>query len=154
MIRDCLTRIAHIEYGDTIEIVPCPEPFGYRLRTQFHADVSEKKIGFFRSQSHEIEDIKECMVLTPSMNKVLKRLRNGLTQHIKTEGILDIEAAAIGETESIYAAEVIEPTNELKVTVGDEVYLFNAKTFFQGNELMLETLVNEVTSGMGREDGT
>lgn len=150
IIRDCLTRIAHIEFNEDIPVIPSPEPFGYRIRTQFHYDARTKETGFFRRHSHTVVDIDECMVLTREMNGSLNGLRNAV-KDIGYEGnILNIETAAVGEDTSVYCDSIMEPVRELSIGAGGENYLFDARSFFQANQFMLEKLIE---TAVGTEKG-
>ena len=150
IIKDCLTRIAHIDFEGEIRVVPSQEVTAYRLRTQFHAEADSHRIGFFRRQSHEIIDIEKCLVLTAPMNRTLTKLRESLDQHADGVSIANIEAAAIGEKDSIYSESYFEPVNEISIEASGDQFWFNAQSFFQANELMIETLVEEV---VGEEEG-
>jgi len=150
IIRDCLTRIAHIDFEGDIRVVPSKEVTAYRLRTQFHAEADSHRIGFFRRQSHEIIDIEKCLVLTAPMNRTLTKLRESLDQHADGESIANIEAAAIGEKDSIYSESYFEQTKEISIEASGDQFWFNAQSFFQANELMIETLVEDV---VGEEEG-
>ncbi|MDM7921450.1 MAG: hypothetical protein QUS14_04040, partial [Pyrinomonadaceae bacterium] len=54
MIRDSVTRIGKIDWQQEIPIIPSPEPFGYRLRAQWHAETRSGKIGYFRRNSRDL----------------------------------------------------------------------------------------------------
>ncbi|MEZ5306489.1 MAG: class I SAM-dependent RNA methyltransferase [Pyrinomonadaceae bacterium] len=151
MIRDSLTRIAKLEPPEDFKILPSPMEHGYRLRTQFHYSSSKGKLGFFKRLSHEVEDIEHCPILSDGMNRVLRDIRNELKGLRFDEAVTHIDAAAVGEANSIYSSELVAPTEELRMDVFGERFLFNAKSFFQANESMIEILVETAVGGEGGE---
>ena len=146
IVRDCLSRIGHIDPSHEIRAIPCPKENGYRLRTQFHADASSHSIGFFKRQSHQIIDIDHCMVLTEPMNRTLTGIRENLDRYAGDEDMVHIEAAAVEEVTSLYGENLFEPTVEIPISAAGEKFFFNARSFFQANEPLLETLI-EVAVG-------
>ncbi|NNE98998.1 MAG: class I SAM-dependent RNA methyltransferase [Pyrinomonadaceae bacterium] len=146
IIRDSLSRIGKIEFDRDIPIVSSPEQLGYRLRAQWHADTVEKKIGYFKRQSHEIVVTETCPILDPTLEKTLNELQQNLEWETFLAKEINIEAAA-GENEEIsaFSAELIEPTREISIKAGGERYFFNARSFFQGNKYLVEELLTAAT---------
>ena len=130
IIDDCLRRIGHIDI-DPVEVLPSERESGYRLRTKFHYDSVTKAVGFYKRLSHEVVDIEICPVLTDGMNAVLDELRSNVDGF--GDESFDIDAAAFGESHSIYSKNLIEPVHELSAKVNNEEYFFNARSFFQAN---------------------
>lgn len=58
-------------------ILGAKQQLGYRNRIQLRA--RGKEIGFFKKQSHEIIDLKECVVAHPAINASLKKIREERT---------------------------------------------------------------------------
>ncbi len=142
IIRDCLQRIGKIEFEDEIKIIPSPKQYGYRLRTQFHADIKSKKIGFFKRQSHQVIDAETCPILVPELEKNLNDLRRNLDWRDFSEEMINIETASGNEGKvSVYAEELLEPTNEIFYETGGRKIFFNARSFFQGNAFLIKDLV-------------
>lgn len=150
IIKDNLKRIGKIDWTEDIEIIPSPNEFGYRLRTQFHADAKSKKVGFFKRQTHDIIDVKTCPILVPELEKNLNDLRANLDWGKFWENSFNIETAFGNGEVSVYAEELFEPIKEIFCEVKGKKIFFNAKSFFQGNVFLLETLVKtaiEAASG-------
>ena len=143
IIRDCLKRIGKVDFDEDIQIIPSPKEFGYRLRTQFHADKEAKQIGFFGRQSHDVIDIKACPILVPSLEAKLTDLRENLNWKDLSQNIVNIETATAEKKTSVYSDELMEPTNEIFYQLKDDKYFFNAKSFFQGNQYLIKQLVEE-----------
>ena len=141
IIRDCLERIGKIDPALEIEIIPSPEPFGYRLRAQWHAEPGTGKIGYFRRNSRELVDIEHCAVVAPKLGELLENLRSG-RERFAAESTIQIDAACgdNGET-SIFSTDLLEPTTELGFSVASERYIFSARTFFQGNRFLIDRLI-------------
>ena len=150
IIKDSLSRIGKIKYEAEIPIVASPEKFGYRLRAQWHADTRQKKLGYFKRQSHEVVVTETCPILDPPLEKTLQDLQENLEWETFFAEEINIEAAS-GENEevSVYSEELIVPTNEIFLDAAGEKLIFNAKSFFQGNKYLINKLVNTATENAG-----
>jgi 23S rRNA (uracil1939-C5)-methyltransferase len=113
IIRDNLKRIANIREDLEIEAIPSPEPFGYRIRTQVHADPLTRQIGFFRRQSHEVIEAESCPILAPDLDLTVKDLRKSFDWSGAMDEIVNIEASASSGGSSVFADEIFEPVGEL-----------------------------------------
>ena len=142
IIRDCLQRIGKINYEQEIEIIPSPKPYAYRSRAQWHADTRRKKIGYFKRYSHEIIDVKNCPILEPTLEKTLEDFRANLNWEEFWSEKIEIETASANNQVSVYSAELIEPTNEISFDAQGEKYFYNAESFFQGNQFLIEPLID------------
>src|SRR3954467_2004571 len=60
IIRDCLRRIARIDFQDEIPITPSPDIWRYRSRAQWQRDAREMRLGYFERASHRVCDVAEC----------------------------------------------------------------------------------------------
>lgn len=141
IIRDNLKRIGRIDFADEISIIPSPQQYNYRLRTQLHANTKDKTIGFFKRQSHEIIDAKICPILVPELEQNLNDLRENLHWGEFSEEKVNIETASGEKGISVYSEELLEPTNEIFYELDDEKFFFNAKSFFQSNKFLIKELV-------------
>lgn len=152
MIRDCLHRIGKIDFDGEIQIVPSPSEFGYRMRAQWHLDVNNKKIGYYRTNSRDLIDIETCPILSPPLQDTLSELRRGLDWGKFASAVSRIDAACGSQGEvSTFSAELNEPAAEISVNAAGETYFFSARSFFQGNRFLLEKLV-EIAVGDARGD--
>lgn len=141
IIRDCLTRIGKIEYGNKITIIGSPQAYGYRSRAAWHADTRRKRIGYFKRNSHEVIDVETCPILTGELQKTLSGLRENIDWASLWSEIIEIEAANSGEQISIYSNEIVEPTREIFFSAGGEKYFYDADGFFQGNQFLIASLI-------------
>jgi 23S rRNA (uracil1939-C5)-methyltransferase len=140
IIRDCLTRIGRIAYENEIPIVGS-RPYGYRSRAAWHADTRRKRIGYFKRNSHEIIDVETCPILTAELQNVLTGLRENIDWESFWSETVEIEAANAGEEISVYSNEINEPTREISFSAGGEKYFYDADSFFQGNQVLIEALI-------------
>lgn len=140
ILRDSLKRIGKIDYAD-ISIVPSPFEFGYRSRAQWHADTRRRMFGYFKRGSHEIIDIKGCPILTPELESSLAEIRNEIEWDSFWAESIEIEAASSSGQVSVYSEELVEPTLELDFRNGEDRYTYDARSFFQGNQFLIEPLI-------------
>lgn len=142
IIRDCLTRIAKINYDGPIEMIVGPQGFGYRLRAQWHADTRRRMIGYYRRNSRDLIDIAECPVLVPELQAELNRLRSDMPWETFFSEKAQIDAASGDACVSVYSPELMEPTDDVSFRNSGETYFFSARSFFQGNRFLVSELVN------------
>ncbi len=142
IIRDCLHRIAKIEYDAEIPIIPSPDEFGYRLRAQWHADTASRRIGYYRRNSRDLVDIQKCLVLAPELNAELDAMRRELPWETFFADKVQIDAAVGSDgSVSIHSDELAEPAEEIEIAAFGEKFRFSATSFFQGNRSMIDKLV-------------
>lgn len=147
IIKDCLSRIGKINYTGEIPIIGSPQFYEYRSRAQWHVDVRARKIGYFKAKSHDVLDVEVCPILVPEMQTLLNELRETIDWESFAGRIIEIEAATSGEEASIYSSEIVEPTSELSFNAHGNRYFYDANTFFQGNQLLIEPLIEAATGG-------
>ena len=73
IVLDALRRIAKMPDATIEEVIPSPKIWNYRSRIQIQRD-REGKIGFFKSQSHEIVEIEKCLIADERLNEKLRKL--------------------------------------------------------------------------------
>ena len=150
MIRDSLKRIGKIDYENEIAMIASPKPFEYRSRAQWHLETRQKKIGYFKRNSHDIIDIEHCPILDPALDNTLKDLRNTLNWDGFWANRAEIEAACGSEgSVSLYSPEIMEPTDDISFESGDNKYFYSAQSFFQGNQSLIPQLLETALSGAG-----
>jgi tRNA/tmRNA/rRNA uracil-C5-methylase (TrmA/RlmC/RlmD family) len=152
IIRDCLHRIAKIDYDAKIQIIPSPEGFGYRLRAQWHADTTKKQIGYYKRNSRDLVDIQKCLVLAPELNGELEAMRCELPWGTFFADKFQIDAAlGTNGDVSIHSSELAEPAQGIEITAFGEKFRLSARSFFQGNRLMIDNLVETAIGDAGGE---
>lgn len=141
IIRDCLARIGKINYEPEIPIIGSPNDYEYRSRAQWHVDTRRKKIGYFQRKSHDIIDVEICPILQPELQGILTELRETIEWESFWSETVEIETATANGEVSIYSTEIMEPTEEISFAANNETYLHDATSFFQGNTLLVEPLI-------------
>jgi 23S rRNA (uracil1939-C5)-methyltransferase len=142
IIRDCLNRITKIEFEAEIPIIASPLEFGYRSRVRWHLDREKQATGYFRRDSHEVINIRECPIITPGLQAKLNSLGNSIDwASIGSEGA-ELEAATGGDGEvSINCDKMAEPATDLSFGSDGVSYAFSAATFFQANTSLVPKLI-------------
>ncbi len=87
IFQEQLRRLGKIKEIPPVEAVPSPQPYGYRVRAQFH--VKSGKLGFVEDETlrklkgfGEIVDIETCPILHPRINELIPHLK-GLSAEFK-----------------------------------------------------------------------
>ena len=145
-VRETLEHLGHIEVPADVEVIK-GEPWGYRLRTQLHTDVDPVtggvRVGYYARGTNEVVPVSRCPILVPELEALLA----DLPAHLGEGAPQRIDLAA-GDDGAVTVAPVIPglPHGEITAMVGDIVYAYDARTFFQGHRGLLPKLV-EVTVG-------
>ena len=146
IIRDCLRRIAKIDYTDEIKVIASPKEFEYRSRAQWHVETKSRGIGYYKRNSRDLVTIESCPKLVPELNRELQRLRDDLPWENLWSDKAFIEAAAGDDGVSINSPRLIEPS-EISFSALGERFTYAADTFFQGNQFLIPQLVETAISG-------
>ena len=140
ILRDCLSRIGKIDFK-AIPIIASPKSYNYRARAAWHIDTRRRKIGYFQRNSHQVIDVENCPILTAELQETLTALRREIEWESFWAEIVEIEAANSGQDVSIYSNELVEQVAEISFQTNENRYFYNANTFFQGNPLLIESLI-------------
>ena len=152
IIQDSLKRIGKINYEREIPMIASPKQFEYRSRAQWHLDTRKKRIGYFKRNSHEVIDIDHCPILAPELNKAIDDLRANLNWEGFWAERAEIEAASCDDGQiSLFSPEIMEPTEDISFSVNGERYFYSAQSFFQGNRLLIEQLLEAALTGANGE---
>jgi len=140
MIRDCLHRIARLDNVPEIVVTPSPNEWRYRMRATWQIDREERTVGYYERGSRRVCDVADCAVLRPELQAKLEAVRATDWSEFPTDlKHLDVVA---GENGVSFAPRFAEfQTSELSLTVAQEVYQYNAESFFQINPSLLGPLV-------------
>lgn len=146
IIRDCLHRIARLESVPDIVVTPSPNEWRYRMRATWQIDREVGTIGYYERGSRRVCDVVDCAVVKPELQETLEQVRGTEWREFPPDlKHLDAVAGENGVSLSPPFAEF--HTNELKLTVRDEVYHYNAEAFFQINPSLLGSLVEYAIGG-------
>ncbi|MBA2734366.1 MAG: class I SAM-dependent RNA methyltransferase [Acidobacteria bacterium] len=146
IIRDCLRRIAQIEFTGEIPITASPNIWQYRSRAQWQHDPQKKHLGYFERASHRVCDVAACPVLVPSLQETLESLRGQMNESLLPEEATEIQAVAGADGASLAPPVPGHPTREVSRRIGKHHYRFSAEGFFQINHELLEPLIAAAVS--------
>jgi len=148
IIRDSLTRIGKLERYPDIEMVPSPQQFDYRLRAQWHVNRPDKKIGYYRRNSHDLVDIERCLVLAPELEDLLENTRRTLDWDAIWSDKTQIDAA-LGDdgSVSLFSPEFSQNATSVSYSAYGERFFYSAQSFFQGNRFLVNELIKSAVGG-------
>lgn len=153
-VRESLRRLGGIDWSRPIPVRSAAE-FGYRSRAELKvvagAD-SGPRIGYYRAGTQELCEIEDCPILMPAIGRELKLLLAGnstipagATRIFLTAG--DDEVIVAPGTGDNASAESLDALGTAHQTVRGINYGFGVRSFFQGNRLLLDVLVEEALAG-------
>lgn len=148
----------HLPESRDLEIAmqASPSVYGYRSRARVQARGfgKETRVGFFRSQSHRVEDIDHCPLLQPALNEGLAALREVRRRLDSDPGPDEVELVGSPEagewiSASVRGAEgkvegVQVPGPTLVRESGSFTFEVSPASFFQANDSILPALVERV----------
>lgn len=82
ILADCLLRIGKLELQPAEPLVS-PLDFKYRRRGQFKVSQKNGSFGLYKEGTHDVVDIKECLLMTDEINALVKRVRTAALTDIK-----------------------------------------------------------------------
>jgi 23S rRNA (uracil1939-C5)-methyltransferase len=157
IVRSALEKIGGIHWTTPIEVLFSNE-FEYRSRAEVRmardAD-GTRHVGYMRSASNELCAVEECPVLLPSLQAelaVLELQKEDLPKRATRAHL------AAGDAETVRSLANFEDQplgpEEARARVTQHIhgldFEFGARSFFQGNRLLIETLVD---AAIGEERG-
>jgi 23S rRNA (uracil1939-C5)-methyltransferase len=145
IIRDCLRRIAQVDFRGEISITGSPNAWRYRSRAQWQHDPQQMRLGYFERGSHRVCDVAACPVLVPELQAMLESLREQMKKGSLPEGVSEFEAVAGDDDSSLAPPAPEHPTREVSRRIGKHRYRFSAEGFFQINHELLEPLIAAAT---------
>ncbi|HEX8920752.1 MAG TPA: class I SAM-dependent RNA methyltransferase, partial [Pyrinomonadaceae bacterium] len=146
IIRDCLRRIARLEFTGDIPITASPNIWHYRSRAQWQHDSQRRWLGYFERASHRVCDVAQCPVLVPDLQATLESLREQMREDLLPDEVTELQAVAGDEGASLAPPVAQHPTREVSRRIGGHTYRFSAEGFFQINHELLETLLSAALS--------
>lgn len=73
IVRHALARIGREDQVEIRKIIPSPSEWNYRNRAQFRT--IDRKVGFFKRNSHDIVDVDYCHIIEEGLNDELQKIR-------------------------------------------------------------------------------
>jgi len=78
-ITDLFQRVGGFDGARVSEVIPCPQPYGYRnrilVRSQWNGPAKKLNLGFIRTDCNWVCDIESCAIAEPSVNEALLHWR-------------------------------------------------------------------------------
>jgi 23S rRNA (uracil1939-C5)-methyltransferase len=143
-VRETLERIGGLTLPEDLEIVT-GEPWGYRLRTQVHTDrdpvTNAVRVGYLARNSNDLIPVTRCPILVPELEALLPELP-GLLEGPEPPQRLELAAGDADSGVTVAPALPGLPQGEVTFQVGDLVYGYDARCFFQGHRGLLPRLVD------------
>jgi 23S rRNA (uracil1939-C5)-methyltransferase len=146
IIRDCLRRIAQIDFTGEIPIIGSPNAWHYRSRAQWQHDARRMQLGYFERNSHRVCDVAACPVLVPELEATLESLRAQMKDGSLPDELTEFQVVAGDEGASLSPSSPGEPSREVSRRIGRHLYRFSAEGFFQINHDLLEPLILAATN--------
>ncbi len=152
-VRETLRRLGNVEAVPTVTVVP-GQPWGYRLRTQLHVEDGDcgPRVGYFARGSHDFEPVARCPVLVPELEGTL----SVLPRHLRDVSHRRVDLTA-GDDSRWTASPPVEglPQGEVETRIGDVVYAYDARCFFQSHRQLIPSLLEHALGpATGDEEGT
>jgi 23S rRNA (uracil1939-C5)-methyltransferase len=148
IIRDCLRRIAQVEAPGPIRVMPSPKQWHYRTRANWQLEAATKQLGYFERGSNRVCDVEYCAVLTPELQQTLERVRHELSDGANITGPKTIDVVVGDDGISLAPALAGFSPEVIRRRIGNETYSFNAESFFQVNNELVEPLIAEALGGL------
>lgn len=164
ILVDALWRSAKVESGVVQSVIPSCERYGYRNRVQLklHGKGAGLKIGFFRPNSHYVEELLTgCPLANPAINQVLTSLKEVFVNCTETPLINEIQIDSaengvvaiveyVGNNQKLLCDYLISRMVELMPLTGVYLYLVKSKQFIRifGDEFLFYTLITDVVEHM------
>ncbi|MGE0886926.1 MAG: class I SAM-dependent RNA methyltransferase [Blastocatellales bacterium] len=152
-VRESLQRLGNIEWHDEIKVRAASE-FDYRSRAELKVsrDNGHTRIGYYRAATQEICEVENCLILMPVANRELQRLHaepslipSDATRVHFTVG--DEEVIVTPATGENGKSEAVDALGTAHQCIGGINYGFGVRSFFQGNRLLVEDLVQAAIGG-------
>ena len=140
-VCEALERMGKVELPRHVEVL-AGKPWGYRLRTQLHAEVDAAtgavRVGYHARGSNVLVPVRRCALLVPELELLLLELPERLAGSSLRR--LDLVA---GDGGAVAVAPPVPglPHGEVTTAVGGFSYAYDARCFFQVHRQQLPQLV-------------
>lgn len=148
ILIDNLKRLAHVSLPFVPPVLPSP---AFRYRTRSSLKIKDRKIGFYERQSHQVVEIKTCLLLPQAAEDFLSTLRQDpLICDIDRGEVLllgngpEVSALAIDHRGDLY----LTPARDLAFNIGSFVFHYAPKNFIQANLFTLQAMIDLVAEAL------
>lgn len=141
MLTEALQRTGHLDFSD-IRVIPS-EPYGYRIRTQFHP-AEKGKPGFMSRASNNVLPVENCPICCDGINALLG---NGRELKLKERTVFFAP-----DGKQVYSPAMGNGTSDIKIRLKGKEIRTNSLCFFQSNRELFERML-EMLDGMAEGGG-
>jgi 23S rRNA (uracil1939-C5)-methyltransferase len=140
-VRETLERLGRLSVPADVPLIT-GEPWGYRLRTQLHTEIDPVgggvRVGYYARGTNEVIPLARCPLLVPELEELLAELPG----YLSAEAPRRLDLAA-GDDRAVTVAPLVFglPHGEISTRVGDFIYAYDARCFFQSHRGLLPRLV-------------
>ncbi|MFB3886700.1 MAG: 23S rRNA (uracil(1939)-C(5))-methyltransferase RlmD [Thermodesulfobacteriota bacterium] len=85
IFEEILKRLGKMKEIPSIDVIPSPRPYGYRVRVQLK--IKGGRVGYHRERSHQVVDIDRCPIAHPLINQIISSLREASLPRLRLEEI-------------------------------------------------------------------
>jgi 23S rRNA (uracil1939-C5)-methyltransferase len=157
-VAESFVRIGRFPDPPLLPAIPSPKTFSYRGRAEVHLRYGggrQPAAGFMERASHTLLDVERCLLLDDSVNDALSRLRRSLAK--RRDGPARREERLLWSD----PGRALPPRADIPAPRRDRILRFvkglilsvPARGFFQANESLVDTLVDQVLSMAGPSVG-
>ncbi len=160
VFRDTMARIGSIDVDSldkNYQVVPGPL-WEYRTRAKFHIDKQHRRAGFLGKNTSDVVDIQMCPILDHRLNQLLSQQKESwfslpahkeaaaqrkrqFSHHLHTiQTVAGDDGAVIEETTTV---QTIAPKY-----LPSRKFVINGEVFFQSNQIMLSSLLDDLFSDL------
>ncbi len=146
IVKDNLSRIAHLETLPEFLSPVYGNAHGYRSRARFHVDLRTKKHGFLASRSNSIVEIESCPVLNKDLAALLSGKDSRLFQAARSAMFENrMSRTGFAEVAAFAGDDDISLSDKaVRITAGTIPYYVSSRVFFQSNPVLLPKLLEFV----------
>ena len=166
-----LIRKNKIKYNGNIEIVKNQNPINYRNKVSLK--IVDGKIGYYKSKTHELVEISECLVANQEINKIIKNykflnVQNGslvIRVNSNKEVLLIVESASdnynieidrlkelVKLVGIVYNNKTIYGDNFFYERIGGFLFKVSFNSFFQINHYICSLLFKFINEEISQND--
>lgn len=135
MLTEALKRTGHIDFSD-IKVIPS-EPYGYRIRTQFHP-APDGNPGFMSGATNNVLPVKGCPVCSVEINGMLE---GGGKLKLRERTVF------FAPDKKVFSPALGNGTEDIVIRLKGKDIRTNSLCFFQSNREVFEKML-EVLDGM------
>ncbi|MFO1461354.1 MAG: TRAM domain-containing protein [Verrucomicrobiota bacterium] len=112
-IADLFQRVGGFPAARVREVLPCPQPYGYRnrilVRSQWNRPAQKLNLGFVRADCGLVCDIESCAIAEPALNDAILDWRKNLPPKGGIKTLLRILEGLVSRTQ-LFPEQLLRPS--------------------------------------------